>query len=177
MKKIFALVVLAFAAISASAQVYVGGSLGFTRDASVNQTTFTLAPEVGYSFNEKWTLGGVLDYTYKYNRGIDSNKFSLSPYARYTYARVANDQLSFFVDGGFGIGIVERKGDDSGTLFNIGFKPGLAYSFNDHCSIVAHVGFFGYEAASDNAEAYGYHNKFSFDFSSMNLNFGFYYTF
>lgn len=182
MNKIFTLLVLAVAAMSASAQCYLGGSFGFVRDATENRSDFTIAPEIGYSINDKWSVGGTIQYDYTYYQGATVNLFGLNPYARYTFCRVADDKLGFFVDGGFGFGVGSYKAgkgwnSESISTYNVGFKPGISYSFNKHCSVVAHIGFFGYQGGNDEAKQFGYNDKFSFDFSSMNLNFGFYYSF
>lgn len=179
MKKLLLLAAFALASISASAQFYYGGQVGFSRNATDNITTVTIAPEVGYSFNDKWSVGGVLDYDYYYHSGSDTNVFEISPYARYTYAAVASDKLKFFVDGGVGFGVQKTKGYDAGFVYHIGFRPGLSYSFNDHYSIVAHIGQLGWEGATDKATgAYGRKNKFTWNIFDWNdLMFGFYYTF
>lgn len=181
MKKFLTFALLIIASISASAQCYIGGSFGVTRDISDNKTNFTLSPEIGYSFNSSWALGGTLNYTYNYNDGLKTNVFSISPYARWTFCRVADDKLGFFVDGGFGVGGGNSKFKDykskTVTIWEIGFKPGISYSFNDHCSVVAHVGFLGYNGANHAAKDAGYTENFGLDFSSLNLNFGFYYSF
>lgn len=168
---------MAVSGLCASAQTYIGGSLGFTRDFSSAETNLTVAPEVGYSWTEHWGVGVVLDYNYKNYVGTISNAFAFNPYARWTFARVADDKLAFFLDGGFTIGCVANPNSLVGTFYNVGFKPGLCYSFNEHWSILTHFGFLGYETANKTAKAMGYHEKVGLDFSSMNVNLGVYYTF
>ncbi|MCH5238109.1 MAG: outer membrane beta-barrel protein [Muribaculaceae bacterium] len=181
MKKFITLAILAFSTICASAQAYVGGTFGITRDITDNETNFTIAPEVGYNFTERWAVGGTLNYTYNYNDGMKSNVFVINPYARWTFCRVADDRLGFFVDGSVGVGGGSSKYKDykseSIVVWNIGLKPGISFSFNDHCSIVAHVGFLGFNGANRAAKNAGFTENFGLDFSSMNLNFGFYYSF
>lgn len=187
MKKILALSVLAVAALSANAGVYVGGSLGVGYEDNEKKTTFTLAPEVGGNVSENWAVGGVLNYTLtNWDGDTNMNEFTLQPYVRWTFARVANDKLGFFVDGAIGIGINRYDDGDTGFMWNIGFKPGISYSFNEHWSVVAHIGFLGYNGYNDeykdayakvNPKADPLSDRFGLDFSSMNLNFGLYYTF
>ena len=179
MKKLFLLVALIFATFTASAQFYYGGALGFSRNATDNVTTVTIAPEVGYSFNEKWSLGGVLDYEYNFNKGVKLNIFEISPYLRYTYARVADDKLKFFLDGGIGFGVQKVSKGDAGFVYHIGFKPGVSYSFNEHWSVVAHLGNLGWEGATDKAsQEYARKNKFTWNIFNWNdLTLGFYYSF
>lgn len=179
MKKLLLLAVLMIASLSASAQFYYGGQVGFSRNATDNITTLTIAPEVGYSFNEKWSFGGVLDYDYRYTSGVKLNIFEISPYARYKYAKLADDKLSFFVDGGVGFGFQKQSGLDAGFVYHIGFRPGISYALNDHYSIVAHLGNLGWEGATDKATGeYGRKNRFTWNIFSWNdLMFGFYYSF
>lgn len=56
MKKIILSLMILFAAISASAQVYVGGSLAWTHDDDADANQFKLAPEVGYNLNDDWAV-------------------------------------------------------------------------------------------------------------------------
>lgn len=179
MKKFLTLAVLAIASLSASAQWYLGGTFGVNRNDTDNTTSFTLAPEFGYGFNDTWSLGGTVAYQYKYLSGLKSNLFSLNPYARWTFARVADDKLHFFVDGGLGLGIGSTNDGNEKTAvtWNIGFKPGVSYNFNEHWTILAHIGFLGYNGANDAAERGGYKNSFGLDFSTLNLNLGVYYNF
>lgn len=177
MKKLLLFAVMAVAAITASAQNYIGGSVGFMRDLTEHESDLTIAPELGYSFNDHWGLGLVLSYNYKNGTGYVSNGFGFNPYARWTFARVADDKLGFFLDGGFALGFVKPSSTDTGVFYNIGFKPGISYTFNEHWSVVSHIGFLGVEGANEEAEALGYPRKWGLDFSSMNLNFGLYYAF
>ena len=67
MKKGLLLVVVMLATIAVKAQdIYVGGSLNVWRNSTGNTTSFKVAPEVGYNFNETWALGAELDYSHNY---------------------------------------------------------------------------------------------------------------
>ena len=58
MKKGLLLVVVMLATIAVKAQdIYVGGSLNVWRNSIGNTTSFKIAPEIGYNFNETWALG------------------------------------------------------------------------------------------------------------------------
>lgn len=179
MKKLLLLAAVAICSLSASAQFYYGGQLGFSRNATDNITSLTIAPEVGYTFNDTWSLGGVLDYDYRYYKGIDTNIFEISPYARYNFARLADDKLKFFCDFGVGFGVQKTKGFDAGFVYHIGFRPGISYALNDHYSLVAHLGQLGWEGATDKATGeYGRKNIFTWNiFDWNNVMFGFYYSF
>ena len=60
MKKIVLSIIVALIAITANAQVYVGGTFGVgsdkveTEGTEVKNTTFKILPEVGYELNEDW---------------------------------------------------------------------------------------------------------------------------
>lgn len=59
--------VMAVAAISANAQVYVGGGVGFnvvkvTSD-SKNATSYTFLPEIGYKLNDKVDFGAEIGFS------------------------------------------------------------------------------------------------------------------
>lgn len=70
MKKIVLSVIVALIAITANAQVYVGGTFGVgsdkveTEGTEVKNTTFKILPEVGYELNEDWSVGTVVGYEY-----------------------------------------------------------------------------------------------------------------
>lgn len=181
MKKFIAIAVLAIASISASAQVYVGGSFGLSRNTTANETDFTILPEIGYGINPTWAVGTTIGYNYNYDDGIKTNVFAFKPYARYTFFRAANNHLSLFIDGEVGIGAGKSKYEDfdsdTVTIWSIGFKPGVEFSVTDHFGFNAHLSFIGYQGANDAAKLVGYNNEFGIDLSGMNLTFGFYYTF
>ncbi|MDO4320513.1 MAG: DUF3575 domain-containing protein [Bacteroidales bacterium] len=182
MKKIIASLILAVASLGAYAQdAFIGGSFGVNRDITDNQTEFTIAPEIGYKFDSKWSAAVALAYNYNYNDGRKTNVFKINPYARYTYFATENNLVNLFVDGGFGIGFGKTKYEDydgeTVTVWSIGFKPGVALNLTNKFSIVAHMGFLGYEGSNNAGEAAGYDKKFGLNFSTMNLNLGFYYNF
>ena len=107
MKKGLLLVVVMLATIAVKAQdIYVGGSLNVWRNSTGNTTSFKVAPEVGYNFNETWALGAELDYSHNYNGGLTKNSVNVAPYFRWTYCRPGiavklNDHFSFIAKYGF----------------------------------------------------------------------------
>lgn len=179
MKKLFLLAFTVLASISASAQFYFGGQVGFSRNATDNITSLVIAPEVGYDFNEKWAFGGVLDYEHWYQNKTNLDIFEISPYARYKCVRLAEDKLKFFVDLGVGFGVQKATHHDAGFVYHIGAHPGVSYSFNNHWTILAHLGQLGWEGATDKATGdYGRKNQFTWNIFDWNdLRLGFYYSF
>jgi hypothetical protein len=170
MKKMILAALVAVASLSANAQVWVGGQVGFsagktTVDGNKQGTgaNFTFLPEIGYSINDKFDIAvgigfthfngngdayldfnGLDDYAYAGLADANRNSFILNPYVRYKF--VKSGDFTFFVDGGFAYKFVHYSGiDDNGIGWELGFKPGVAYNISDKVSLVAHVGKLGYD--------------------------------
>ena len=147
MRKLFLLVVIVMAAITASAQegIYLGGGISLWRNNDVDKTSFSITPDVGYNLSEKWAVGVELAYAHKGYDGedaISTNAFALAPYARYSFYE--NKIVRLFLDMGFGFSTYKAKHADSVNGFEIGVKPGLAVKLNDNFSFITKVGFAGY---------------------------------
>ncbi len=196
MKKIFAIAALAVASVFGTANAgngYIGGSIGFMHEsgnvslfnsatrATIN--TFNILPELGYNFNDRWAIGTTIGYEYKHFNGykVNSHMFEFNPYARFSFFRTSNNLVQLFIDGGAGIGVgsVDYDGHDSetGITWNVGFRPGVALNFTDSFSMVAHLGFLGYEGANRRAYNAGYNRKGGFMLDGNNVTLGFYYNF
>ena len=157
MKKVILAAIIAFTSMAASAQVWMGGSLGlnFTKpEGGEVATSFSIAPEVGYTLSDKWDIAIALNESLTITDGASANSISVEPYARYTFAKTGI--VSFFVDGGFGIGsaaVAVGDGDDeevgSAFAFSIGFKPGVKFAVSEKITLVAKLGFLGYEQVKD----------------------------
>lgn len=135
MRKLFLLVVIVMAAISAGAQegIYLGGGISLWRNNDVDKTSFSITPDVGYNLSKQWAVGVELAYAHtgyddKYD--VSTNAFALAPYARYSFYE--NKIVRLFVDMGFGFSTFKAKHADSVNGFEIGLKPGLALKLNDH---------------------------------------------
>ena len=106
MKKIVLVCIVAIMATAAQAQIYVGGTLGFSSvktensDAELKTTTIKLLPEIGYELDENWSIGTVVGYQYSKTGDLKTNTFTIAPYARYSFLQ--SDLIKLFVDGGFG---------------------------------------------------------------------------
>ena len=146
MKKIIIVLLAAAASFTAadkaSAQekgLWIGGKLGYWHDKTEGVTTdsFSIAPEAGYDFNKRWSVGVALGYEYlKVKDGGSANVFTASPYARYKYYN--KGILSLFLDGGVGFACCDHEG------FQAGITPGLSVKINEHFSFLTQVGFLGY---------------------------------
>lgn len=154
MKKVLLVLVLALMALTAKAQLYVGGSLGF----SAAGPQFALSPELGYEFGNNMAVGSSLTFRFA-NSFFD---FMIDPYFRYYFAEWG--PARFFADASFNF-TVESGGGQSGTGWGVGINPGVAFKINDRFSMVTHIMQLGY-----------YYNAFRFNLnpgSSIGLFYSF----
>ena len=190
MKKIVMMAVMAVAALSANAQVWLGGSfaLDFSKNtAKENMTSFEIAPEVGYNLSDKWAVAMALGFGTTNNAlvALDTdpmgeatiygnklpeslNYFKVAPYARFSFAKW--DKVSLFLDGGFGFKFYNKE---RGSQFNVGINPGIAFTPTEKISLVARFGGIGYQKDS---EKHGNGSKFGIGLDNK-INFGVFYNF
>lgn len=205
MKKIILTALVAVATLSANAQVYVGGALGFQGrvnkvdaptandpKATKNETksTFTLAPEVGYTFNEKWEAGIALNMQFKNKQ--QGNNIGGEIYGRYNYLKTGI--ASLFVEFAAGIDAAKKYYDEdghayevddkgnakavNGTIFGFGFRPGVKIALSDKVSLVAKTGLIGAQFANDKAQDLGYDKtSFGIGVNNTDISLGVYYNF
>lgn len=154
-------------AMVASAQLYVGGGLGYAKSevGGVDKTEWSIRPEVGYTLNDNWAFGVALGYS---DVKDASSTFSVNPYARYTFLRAGS--FSIFADGGANFNRKKPDTGDSVTTWGLSVKPGVAYAINENFSIVAHLGDGLYYNDLDEDKEYG------LDFGN-GLSFSLYYSF
>lgn len=179
MKKVILSAAVALMSFAASAQVWVGGSLGLQitdpdYEGSKSITTFTISPEVGYTLNDNWDIAIAINESYASQDGESANSISVEPYARYTFAK--SGIASFFIDGGVGFGSTEISNDGdwldkSQTQWYIGVRPGLKLTISDNIGLVTKLGFLGYQKVED---AY---SSFGFNINNSALTFGMYWSF
>jgi len=177
MKKILMMAAFAVATLSANAQAWVGGSLGFDYEKFDNmdaKTQFTLAPTVGYNLSEDWAIALQLSFSFG-NDGVsalytnfETQDIVVAPFARYTFARVG--AANFFLDGGFGFGSHKVGNADAENQWHIGVRPGVAFNINEHCSFVGTTGYLGYRHMDD-------YSHFGLNANNELASVGFYYTF
>lgn len=137
----------------------------YNNKSDISSSNFTIAPEIGYDINSKWSVAGAIGFEYASIESRNASVFVIEPYARYKYFNKGS--FSLFVDGGIGIAM----GDDNG--FKIGVMPGLAYKVSERFSLLASFGFLGYKNDYYNNGGDG----FGFSFKSSDLRFGMYYSF
>lgn len=180
MKKIVLTFAAAMVAMVMDAQVYLGGTVGFTTvSQDGNSTTaFNIKPEVGYNLDNSWALGIVFGYGEKGKDITKVKTFTVNPYARYTFVKF--DRVSLFLDGGFSF-INTKSNTATGAVKNnkweVGVKPGVAVALNDKISFVSHMGFLGYSNSKDDTEGAKAENTFGVNVDATSLDFGFYFNF
>ena len=166
----------AFVAVSMSAQVYVGGGLGFqsvSHDGD-SESAFKILPEIGYNLGEDMAVGMAFGYG---ETGKDERKIkvlTVNPYVRYNFVKL--DKVNLFVDGGF---------DFTNTKYNsykvnewgIGLKPGVSVNLNENIGFVAHMGFLGYRSSKPDTDGAKATNTVGLALDGTELSFGFYYNF
>ncbi len=160
MKKIF-VILFALCAVSAQAQLFVGGSgkIGYSND------TFSvgLLPEVGYEINDRWAVGVGLGLETITCDG-DSEVFGLAnPFVRFTAWQ--NDRIALDVKG---ISMMEFQREFFAA--NIGVRPSVRFKVNDHLHFYTDFGLIG--ATDNNGDWDG-----AFLFNAMNANLGISYKF
>lgn len=168
--------------LTASAQLYVGGEVGFWREwqDGVNKTNLNINPEVGYNLSENWAIGTTIGYNYFYQEGSKLNAINVAPYARYTFAKLGN--VNLFVDGTVGFAtykVKEADGTkgDAQKSWSFGFRPGVSVNLTEKLSFIAHVGFLGYTKSDDSAHTPYGRNGFGFNVDGNDLSFGINYNF
>lgn len=179
MKKFLFMALIAVMTLGASAQNwYSGGQVTFGRTtqsvSGLKTTQVTVLPEIGYNMTENFAIGSVLGVSYKKTGDQKLTVLKINPYARYTYFQ--NERIGLFLDGGVDFGIGRANGHTA-VEYGIGLRPGVSLNITDRFSLVAHVGFLGYQSGNRPAKRNGTPENWGLDLNSNNLMFGFYYHF
>lgn len=185
MKKIILSALVAASALTANAQVFVGGALGFNSnkfcDGAESTTAFTLAPTIGYNINENWAVLAEISFNSTNNAGAfdpelagmkmdkSASTLGLGVYGRYTFAKTGI--ASFFVDGGVSM---TSMNNDRGAIFSVGLRPGIKLSASEKVDLVATIGALRYQFANEKA---GKGNDLYLGVDNTNIALGVYYNF
>ncbi|MBO5107156.1 MAG: outer membrane beta-barrel protein [Bacteroidales bacterium] len=150
-KTIIILILLTISYV-ATAQIYVGGSLGGAYEDSPNTSTKSSAinvkPEVGFAFNENWAAGGRIAYSKSVSRtetptleetATDINLLTINPYAAYSLLKFKN----FAVWGEFGVQVTPEQYGIDHTTFAGYITPVLTYSIGKHITLKTDLNFAG----------------------------------
>lgn len=181
MKKLLFLIAVLLLAATAKAQMYVGGNVGIASydNGDSKKVVYSLLPEVGYTFNENWAAGVVVGWSKgnlssQGNLRVDDDRltrtFEISPYARYTFLNAG--PVDIFCDCSAGY----RHYNGDGDQLSIGLKPGLSLNLNGVFSVVAHVGFIGFQEYNPSGNQKSV-DVWGMDFDSNNISLGVYYNF
>lgn len=177
MKKILLSLSLALVSVCASAQVYIGGTVGISSNKIGNadaETAYKFIPEIGYQFNNKWEAGIEIGIqkgdVCKIAQVGDATTFTVAPYIRSTV--VDTKLVNLFLEGTIGYGSVSKGGGD---FYELGIKPGIAVKLSNHVNLISKVGFLGYRGYSP--EAGESSSTFGVDFDASNISFGAIYKF
>ncbi len=166
--------VAAVIAVSASAQVYIGGNAGIASTKIGDQdskTTYKVLPEIGYKINQDWAIGTVIGWGKGTPVSIEDaddclRTFEVAPYIRYTAVRTK--MVDFFVDGGF----MYKHYNGHANEWNVGLRPGVALNFNKTVSLVAHAGFVGYKSYKRTYEGAKNNTAWGVDLDGNNISLG-----
>src|SRR6056297_377668 len=199
MKKSILLIMAIALTFSLSAQMKVGGSIGFmgqssktTTDGTTNEgptyTDIVLLPNVEYMLSDNFSIGGKIGFSLDMskNDAADTKSslfmFHVSPYARMYFP--LGDKLSFFGEGGIQFARGTEKvtfgsttnDGDTRTEFGIGVIPGFSYGLSDKVSLELTTGFLGYQLTSINdnqdPETTDKFNNYGLLLNFSNISFG-----
>lgn len=183
MKKVLMTLAVAFIAVAANAQVYLGGSVGVATSevkGGDDVTTYQVLPEIGYKINRDWAIGTVLGWGKGTPVKIESesrNYVTFEPYVRYTFAH--SKYVNAFIDGGFGythFNHAHTPGSKSVDAWTAGLKPGVSVNLSKKVSFVAHVGFLGWQSVKEDKADKDAH-VWGVSLDGNNVTFGVYYNF
>ena len=143
---------------AASAQIYVGGSIGgsYAKAESTNAKSWAIdiSPEVGYVFNENWAAGARISYgksvqeinsQYLDKKTTDVSLFTINPYAVYAPIKFHN----FAVCAEMGASLTPKLSGVNYSLYSIYVTPLLTYSVNDHIILKTGLDFAKLSVAGD----------------------------
>lgn len=183
------------ATVAASAQVYIGGGIGFSseKEGYANgdeepdaATKFHFNPEIGYNLSDKLAVGIGIGVDYGKQGDVKTTGFEVAPYARWTFVKW--NRVSLFLEGGLAYGFDKTKREyeqgnetiseeEKNSYFKIGVKPGLRVDLTDHVALMTRVGWLGYECRMPDGEDMNNGSRFGLDVDGENLTFGLLYTF
>lgn len=184
MKKVILTAIVAVASLSASAQVWIGGDLGFGfqkrgQDGAKTESTVKIAPEIGYMINDNFGVYADINFTTESNKYEEeeyaekaATSFGFDVAARYIFAKTGI--ASFFVDGGFGIDFYNNNG---GSVFDIKVQPGVKFDASEKVSIVAKLGGIRFASANKKAQENFPKTAFGLNVANTDLSLGVYYNF
>ena len=152
----------------------VGGSVKAWHNHQDGITSFSVAPDIGYTLSDKWYIGTALGYSYLKKEEIRTNSVSLMPYARYFY--YVSGKLKLFVDSTAGISLDKSDSEQMSSSWQAGFKPGVIFGLTERFCLAAGFGFLGYRGTNGETNTLG-DSGWGVDISGNSLQIGLYYIF
>ncbi len=176
MKKLLVFAMLfAFAGV-AQAQWFAGGALGYESVSTKNGdaktddvANFTIAPEVGYTLNDKWEIGlGVAYFSLKdVTEPIEEQGWAVAPFAQYYAATLGKFSLSF-KGSVFFASADDKLIDETSDSYGVSIVPAINYNLSKTFTLFANLNFaslnYVYEKTGDLKE-----EKFAFGTDSGNV--------
>lgn len=135
-------IIIAALAVTTHAQVYLGGGIRFWDNNDDNRRTISVTPEIGYRVSKRFAFGAGIGYEYSNLQGSHSDTYSVKPYLRHYIYSIKG--LELFWEGTFEFCYYDPSEGKSAYCIGIGVKPGIGYAINEHFTISAYIGFFGY---------------------------------
>ena len=188
MKKVLlfvTLVVVTF--VSANAQFYLGGTVGFESNSELNpKSSFWVFPEVGYYINKKFDVGLEFGFAKEHQQNdMKSSLWSIAPYARYSFYQfgkfetLIKGSVGFtYVDGYMQVDHPYGKTTD----FRFHVSPILAYNLTEKIVLFTQLNCLSLTFALIKPEDSDYSHHFRFGASNSLINtsslqIGFFYKF
>ena len=190
MKKILFAVAGILASMTVSAQVWVGGSLGFSSRSydsesslevsEANEIDIDFSPTIGYAINDKMDAGIELSFGSTKNfmgeKDASISSFGIAPFVRYNFFQsgkisfLAKASADFFTDKWNYALPGEQNYEEKYTKFGIYASPLIKYQVTDHIALVAEFAELGFTKVKDES------TSIQLDVDS-DLYFGIYYAF
>ena len=188
MKKIILMAAFAVASVAASAQVYVGGGIGFSSEKAAHAegvdvdalNTIKILPEVGYKLDDKMAVGIGLGFVHAKQGDNKSTSFSIAPYFRYTFVKWGN--VGLFADAQFAyehvkdeLVVAGQKVEAKSNAWSLGIKPGVSVDLSENVTFLAKVGWLGYR--SEKPEGMKASSEFGVGVDATDLSFSMLFNF
>lgn len=187
--KSFILSALLMFSIAASAQVYIGGSVGgsYGKDpsASTKSWSASINPEAGYLLNDNWAFGARISYG-KSESKVESpylNKtdtkvslLTVNPYAAYSAIRFGG----FAVWAEAGLQLVPKQNGIAYTKYAAYVSPVLTYDLSRHFLLKTNLNFAGLTLSGNSNGGFAFSGSFGGDDALSfgdDLSIGFVYRF
>ena len=189
MKKMILTALVAVASLSANAQVWVGGEVGYSHQRTTidkveigKSNNFNLLPEVGYKLDDKMAVGIALGFNHSKQGDVKSTGFSVAPYFRYTFVKWNN--VGLFADAQFAYENLKdedvqggQKVENKTNTWSHGIKPGVSVDLTENVTFLAKVGWLGYRSSKPDGDGMKASSEFGVDADLTNLSFSMLFNF